>query len=158
MAIPDYADERSFEFFRRGFVGTTHGENGSGYRTDWDSESKTGPTAMIQRPGRPVCAYCGNVGMPLQPYISSHGHYDVTGYTCVCKDAMDEKAWDEEMKALRKRHAQEIEELEDRAPKLNPAVLKGIMQKLSNKLEKADNMYDIQHILLEMKNLGEQYD
>lgn len=37
MAYPDYIDERAMGFFRNFLVGRSHGDNGSSYKTSWDS-------------------------------------------------------------------------------------------------------------------------
>lgn len=147
MAIPDYADERSYNYFSRGFVGSGHGDNGSSYRIDWNSQCDAEPTKMIKTYNRPVCAYCGNHGLPLQPNIAYYGAYEVTGHTCVCKDAMDEVQWREELKELENKHYQEIQYLKQREPKSNPDVIKGIVKRLTSKLEKATTVSEMQDIL-----------
>ena len=89
MAIPEYCDPRARRHFSSGFVGKTHGENGTGYKTSWDSMSEASPTAVhILDSDRCYCAYCGQRAFPIQ-----REDYSVYGFCCVCKDAMDEVEW-----------------------------------------------------------------
>lgn len=155
MAIPDYADERSYDRFSRGFVGSSHGDNGSSYRTSWNSQCDAEPTKMINTYNRPVCAYCGNVGLPLQPNIERFRDYDVTGYTCVCKDAMDEVEWRNEMTALQNKHHKELQALKCREPKTNPDVIKRIITRLTSKLEEAKTLDEAKAILEKFKYIHE---
>lgn len=156
MAIPDYADERSYGNFSRGFVGSTHGDNGSSYRTSWNTQCDAEPTKMILTYGRPVCAYCGNMGLALQPNIERYCDYDIVGYTCVCKDAMDEAEWRNEMIALQNKHEEEIQALKCREPKTNPDVIKRIITRLTSKLEEAKTMSEVQDILERLKAVREE--
>ena len=151
MAIPDYADERSYDRFSRGFVGSSHGDNGSSYRTSWNSQCDAESTKMIQTYGRPVCAYCGNVGLPLQPNIERFRDYDVVGYTCVCKGAMDEEEWRHELSEMENNHYEELQALKRREPRTNPDVIKGIITRLTSKLEEAKTMSEVQDILEQLK-------
>lgn len=154
MAIPDYADERSYRNFTRGFVGSTHGDNGSSYRTSWNTQCDAEPTKMILTYGRPVCAYCGHEGLPLQPYIEE-GDYQVYGYTCVCKGAMDEEAWQQEQATLISNHQKEMELLLERKPKTNPAVIKGLINTLTRRLQEAETLDDVNTILDKLKSIHE---
>lgn len=155
MAIPDYADERSYSRFRCGFVGTSHGDNGSGYRKDWDSQCDAEPTKMIQTYGRPVCAYCGNQGLPLQPNIRFND-YDVTGYSCVCKGAMDEEEWRQEITEVENKHYEEISAIKRRQPKTNPEVIKKLVKDLTERMEKAETMQEVKRILEQLKAVEEE--
>lgn len=156
MAIPDYADERSYGNFSRGFVGSGHGDNGSSYRVSWDTQCGAEATKMIITYGRPLCAYCGNIGLALQPNIERFRDYDVVGYTCVCKDAMDEVEWRNEMRELKNKHNEEIRALERREPKTNPDVIKRIITRLTSKLEEAKTMSEVQEILEQLKAVREE--
>lgn len=156
MAIPDYADERSYDCFTRGFVGSSHGDDGSSYRTYWNSECDASPTKMVNTYGRPVCAYCGNEGLPLQPNISGWKDYEVTGYTCVCKGAMDEVDWRSEVTEVENKHYEEMSALRRREPKTNPDVIKGIITRLTSQLEEAKTMSEVEHILTKLKAVNEE--
>lgn len=156
MAIPDYADERSYDRFSCGLVGSSHGDNGSSYRTSWNSQCDAEPTKMINTYNRPVCAYCGNVGLPLQPNIERFRDYDVVGYTCVCKGAMDEEEWRHELSEMENNHYEELQALKRRKPRTNPDVIKGIITRLTSKLEEAKTMSEVQHILEQLKAVNEE--
>lgn len=156
MAIPDYADERSYDRFSRGFVGSSHGENGSSYRTSWNSQCNAEPTKMINSHFRPVCAYCGNVGFPLQPNIDRYFDYGVVGYTCVCKGAMDEVQWREELVAMENKHYEELQALKRLEPKTSPDVIKNVITRLTSKLEEAKTMSEVQNILEQLKAVEEE--
>lgn len=155
MAIPDYADERAFNRFSKGFVGSSHGDNGTSYRTSWNTQCDAEPTKMILTHGRPVCAYCGNMGLALQPNIERFRDYEVVGYTCVCKGAMDEEEWRQEMTDMENKHYEEMQALRRHAPKTNPDVIKGLIQKLTNRLEEATTMSDVERILEQLKEIKE---
>lgn len=155
MAIPDYADERAKGRYRTGFVGKTHGDNGSSYRTDWDSQCDAEPTKMILTSGRPVCAYCGNRGLPLQPYIP-HNDYDVTGYTCVCKGTMDEEEWRHEITEVENKHYEEMSAIKRRAPQTNPEVIKNLVKGLTERMEQATTMSEVKRILEQLKAVEEE--
>lgn len=152
MAYPDHMDERAVSRFRRGFVGSTHGDDGSNYRTAWDSECDAEPTKMIITSGRPICAYCGHVGFPLQPNIAGKD-YDIIGYTCVCKGAMDEEEWRQEMRDMENKHYEEMQQLKRRAPKTNPDALKGVIHALTAQLADAKTLYDVERILENIQRL-----
>lgn len=92
---------------------------------------------------RPVCAYCGNKGFPLQPHISRHDDYRITGYTCVCKDAMDSLDIEEQVEAMKVRHRKELEELLSKKPKENKDVVKAVARlAVNNLLEDIDKHND----------------
>ncbi|HBT8980400.1 TPA: hypothetical protein MCM29_005139 [Klebsiella pneumoniae] len=154
MAIPTYADERSYNRFRKSFVGSFHGENGSSYRMYWSPECNAQPTKMVFSSGAPICAYCGHEGLPLQPYIEE-GDYQVYGYTCVCKGAMDEEAWQQEQATLISNHQKEMELLLERKPKTNPAVIKGLINTLTRRLQEAETLDDVNTILDKLKSIHE---
>lgn len=154
MTIPAYADERSYNRFRKSFVGSFHGENGSSYRMYWSPECNAQPTKMVFSSGAPICAYCGNEGLPLQPY-TDEGDYQVCGHTCVCEGAMDEEAWQEEQIRLVSDHQKEMEKLLKRKPKTNPAVIKGLIQKLTSRLEEATTMEDVERIVEKLQSIRE---
>lgn len=123
MSIPKYADKRAHKFFHRGFVGGTHGDDGTSYRMSWGStDDGLVPTSVVmsETHGRhhPFCGYCGNRALPIQ-----NSRYDVTGHTCVCKGAMDEVEWIALHKQMKSRHEDEMAELEDARPKVDPKVV-----------------------------------
>lgn len=156
MAIPDYADERSYNRFRRGFAGTSHGDDKSGYCTDWNSQCDAKPTKMISTFYRPVCAYCGNMGLPLQPNIERYKDYDVIGYTCVCKGAMDEEAWSQDLVKIEKRHIEELRDLHKCKPRTNPNVIKDLVKGLTEKLSNLTDIQEIRRILQQIKDISEE--
>lgn len=130
MARPEYADERSYKFFSHGFVGGSHGDNGSSYRTDWDSTSEGLHATAVHtsRACNPVCAYCGNRALPVQKDLGysglrSHNRYIDMGYSCCCKGAMDEREYVAVREAMLERHHLEIQELEKAAPEPSSEVL-----------------------------------
>ena len=155
MAIPDYADERSHDFFSTGLVGKSHGDNGSAYRTSWNSQCDAEPTRMIRAGYRPVCAYCGNAAMPLQPNIQRYNDYEVTGYTCCCTGAMDEVEWRHELTEMENNHAEELRALQRREPPTNPAVIKRIVGSLTQALTNAEDMHEVRRILEQIQEIRE---
>lgn len=89
------------------------------------------PTRTARMQGKFVCCYCGEVAYPIQsglsrPYylrFDGDSAYDVTGYCCVCKKAMDEVAVRARIRELEQRHAEEIQELKQEMPVPNIKVL-----------------------------------
>lgn len=143
MAIPDYCDKRAKKYFSRGFVGHSHGEDGTGYRYSWDSSSGASPTKMITGIGNPRCAYCGNEGLPLQPYFTASFDPDcnttITGYACICKDAMDQLEVEDKLDQMALRHASEVRELQQQLPNVNKIVLKKLLdEKVKRQKEEID--------------------
>lgn len=122
MARPEYADERSHKFFSSGFVGSSHGDNGTSYSTHWDSTSVgLHPTAVhTSRISIEVCAYCGNRALPIQTDLGYRGgrgdRYISKGHTCCCSGAMDEREYVAVREAMLERHHNEIQEMEKAAP------------------------------------------
>lgn len=90
MKYPDYCDPRAHHLFISAFVGSSHGDDGTSYKTMFDtSRAGVSPTEMYCVGYAAFhCVYCGNKGFPLQPYIPQ-GDYSVKGHTCVCKSSMD---------------------------------------------------------------------
>lgn len=132
MAIPDYCDDRAKKHYKNYFVGSDHGDNGSMYGYRYDSASGGKATKMIHLSRyRCVCAYCGEVGLPLQPFFKGSFNQDsdttVTGYMCVCKDAMDQLEIEESIRQLRAKQANDMKELESTLPKPAPEVLAKVM-------------------------------
>lgn len=132
MAIPDYCDDRAKKHYVHSFVGSRHGDNGSMYAYRYDSTSGGKETKMIRTSRyRCVCAYCGEVGLPLQPFFKGSFNPDsdstVTGYMCVCKDAMDQLEIEESIRQLRIKQANDMKELERTLPKPSSEVLAKVM-------------------------------
>lgn len=126
MAIPEHADPRALKHFDKCFVGTSHGDNGTGYKTSWNSLSDAVPTECIAFDNgySHICAYCGLLPYPIQTHVGS----EVTGYSCICKEAMDEVEFKVALAEMRLRHQQELLELGKTAPKYNPeAIAKVVM-------------------------------
>lgn len=140
MAIPDYCDVRAEKYFHTCFVGSSHGEKGTPYRTSWDSTSGALPTTMIKSDyNRPLCAYCGNKGFPIQPFFTGSFEADsdssVTGYACVCKDAMDLLEIKDQIKALEKIQKEQMNDLVKTLPKVNNKVLRAVVSKKATEIE-----------------------
>lgn len=135
MAIPDYADPRSHEFFANGFVGFTHGDNGTSYARSWDSRHpELKVTATVAVNYRAHCVYCGNRAMPIQ-----NQDLDVTGYTCPCKGALDEVEYLRLVEELREQFDNDLESLTaNAAPVPSEEVLRRSMNSMvSQALEDA---------------------
>lgn len=136
MAIPDYADERSHEFFTRSFVGKSHGENGTGYIIRWDTMHealRNTATLATQTTLTRICAYCGNRALSIQ---SEEGSYPVVGHTCCCKGAMDEREFQDKTQELKARHNRELNELHQQAPKVSPDAIRASLKAISAELER----------------------
>ncbi|CAD5377332.1 conserved hypothetical protein [Pseudomonas sp. OF001] len=141
MAIPDYADERSYKFFSRSLVGTKHGEGGTGYCVSWNTSAEgLEPTAVYPNC---TCIYCGNRANPIQAglrrprstYIGEDDRdYNVTGYACCCKGAMDEGEHKLKVAELKERHAQELEALEKQRPTPDPEVFKAFAEDMARQM------------------------
>jgi hypothetical protein len=131
MAIPAHADPRSHKHFSRGFVGSKHGEDGTGHRISWDSTSGAQSTSAIQT-GRfnHTCIYCGHNMYPIQRDIGM----DVSGFACVCKDAMDELEWREQYTQLLAKQKQDRQLLAAAAPKANPEVMNKMARQAADQL------------------------
>lgn len=129
MAIPEYADPGSHKHFCTGYVGTGHGDNGSGHLTSWDSCSGAVPTrAHALSHSRLYCVYCGNRAFPIQSEIGGKP----SGYCCVCTDAMDEVQWRREHDAILEKHALELEAHSRQRPKSNKDVVRKLVQRIHN--------------------------
>lgn len=148
MAIPDYADERAHKYFYRGFVGSGHGENGTGYRLSWSSTSDAKPTSVHRvDSNHSYCVFCGNRAFPIQ-----NEHYAVTGYSCICKDAMDELEWQFEYQILLNEQYQAREALKKKAPVPKKEALLSVV---SRKVEEINRYIERDfHVTHELKRLG----
>lgn len=126
MAIPDYADPRAHRFYSLAFVGSKHGDAGSSTSMSWNSRhEKLQPTAVVSTgPLYQLCAYCGHRAKPIQPV--DYG-FDVSGYCCICKDAMDELEWRLTYTDLLEKQRLERVELESTAPKPSVKVIQTLM-------------------------------
>lgn len=129
MAIRDYSycDARASKYFRLG---------------GWDSTSGAKATKMISVDGYShVCAYCGNRGLPLQPYFTGRLRLGcdttVTGYTCVCKDAMDQLEIEEQVAQLKHKQQEELRLLLEKMPEVNKEVVSKIIKSKADELIKA---------------------
>lgn len=133
MAIHDYADERAYKFYSHGFVGNKHGDNGTNYKTSWNSTSEGLKPTKVYKPTscREYCVYCGNTALPIQNL-----DYDVIGYTCCCKGAMDEVEYDQALKELKKKQQQELYQFQQNAPKAPEEVKMKVLQVIFNNLSK----------------------
>ena len=155
MAYPEYIDERATGFFRNFLVGKSHGDAGSSYKTSWNSQCGAKPTKMLKMPGRPVCAYCGNEALPLQPYIP-YDDYGIKGYTCVCKGAMDEVEWEKTKAEMEERHKKESREMEKAAPVPDLQVKKDIVARMMTKVQKAKTESELEYAMEALRNFKEE--
>lgn len=117
MAIPAHADPRSHKHFTRYFVGKKGEDPGQhGHQTSWNSTSDALPTRTMGASQHVrYCVYCGNRAFPIQSDVGA----PVKGFSCVCKDAMDEIEWHHHRQDMLDRHAKERSDLDKLAPKQN---------------------------------------
>lgn len=127
--IPDYCDERARKFFRRGFDGSPEGI----IYFDTDHELLRETKTLNGE----ICCYCGNRALAIQANLRSKNRlhipksdYDVTGWTCCCKSAMDEYDFQDQVKALEARHRAEFMELLDAAPTQNQEVIQKYVERV----------------------------
>ena len=123
MAIPDYADERSHKFFTLYYVGPSNGEDGTAYKTMIDTRHEDLKPSKNYR-GR-CCAYCGQMVYAIQP---DHMGFEITGYFCVCKDAMDEVELNAAIEELEQKHSEELLQLKKKAPKPSVKVKRRLIE------------------------------
>jgi hypothetical protein len=127
MAIPEYADPRSHKHFSKGFVGTSHGDGNTGYRTSWDAISEAKPTSTMGIHAHTrFCVFCGNRAFPIQSCVGADPH----GYACVCKEAMDEIDWQEQFQQLLNEQAKARRLLIKEMPKRNPDVFEAYAKRV----------------------------
>lgn len=126
QAIPDHADERTYKFFNRVYVGKLGGKNGEdeyGYKMSWDSRHEDLKPSKTY--GQSYCAYCGKRPMPIQP--DDRG-YEVTGHVCLCSDAQDEVENNQAIAEAEENHYQEMQALKRKAPKPSDDVKRKIIE------------------------------
>jgi hypothetical protein len=90
----------------------------NGYRMSWNSSHPDlEPTETFSLGYTDVyCVYCCGQAYPIQAGLKGvvYGYtknYDVTGYTCICEAAENEKLQRKELKELQERHKKEELEL-----------------------------------------------
>lgn len=129
--IPEHADERAHKFYDRVYVGPNlHGADKHGYKMSWDSDHDDLKEVNVL--SECYCGWCGNRPMPIQSLLWK-GNYSVTGYTCVCKDAMDAVELQAQIEELEQLHTEQMEELRRKLPKHKDSVKVAILQsKLNN--------------------------
>ena len=127
MAIPDYADERAEGYFENGFVGKSHGDNGSFYKKFWNSFSDLAPSKMIKCNRLYYCAYCGNKGLPLQGNKGTND-YNIYAYTCVCSGAFDERETEAEAKKIISDAEKQAYQIRQNMPAINMSVVKKLAE------------------------------
>lgn len=123
----EHVDERAYKFFSYGYSGE--------YRYHWKSTSEgLRPTAVLEHAHHyPVCAYCGRQALPIQgekknhSYMGSTSYYD-KGHCCVCKDAMDEIECKDKEDEIRGKMNRLIADLRKVSPKVNPEVVKAMVE------------------------------
>lgn len=125
----EHVDERAYPFFH-------HVYGRDGYVCEYNSTSGAKPTKVLSIEGfyHKYCAYCGRKALPIQGELEKGrgfftGYYDI-GHCCVCKDAMDEIEHNNKLVELKKRHENELLELEESRPKLNQEVVSKLVEKV----------------------------
>jgi hypothetical protein len=116
--IMENIDERAKKFFRYSYIGkNTAGANSEGCRYNWNSthEDLT-PTRIYSVGGSLYCAYCNQKAYPIQAGLTNNYHpttsnYQPTGYTCVCKKAMDEVELSKRIEAANQDYRQLLSKL-----------------------------------------------
>lgn len=117
----EHVDERAYPFFS-----TVYGKDG--WVSDWDSTKpglRVTKTVMIDNYGTPVCAYCGRVGLPIQ----DRSTLNFKGHCCVCKDAMDEVEIKTEVKKIKEKFDNLLEEMYRSLPEPNEIVLQYVIER-----------------------------
>ncbi len=139
MPIPLYADERAKRFFYYGYTG----KSGDYF---WNTSAEGLEPTLTYPNG--TCGYCGNRALSIQAglrhrnRLDSERDYDVTGYTCCCKEAMDEVEHRTLVKQMKERHEDELAALNATAPAPSEAVFQkyaeGVLQ---NSMKSAMNSF-----------------
>jgi hypothetical protein len=127
MTFPKHIDERAKKFFDRVFVGKLegkHGEDEYGYKMSWDSRHEELKTSKHYRGNH--CAYCGNRPFPIQP---ENCGYEVTGYTCICKDAQDEIEIKQAVELLEIEHEKALRQLKSTLPEVSVELKRKLVEK-----------------------------
>lgn len=124
----EHVDERAYPFFHR-----VYGRDG--YVCEYSPTSGAKPTKVLSFEGfyHKYCAYCGRKALPIQGEYEKGrgfftGYYDI-GHCCVCKGAMDEVEHNQKLIELKKRHEEELINLEKCAPKINKEVIYNLVEK-----------------------------
>lgn len=128
MKYPENCDPRAHKFFHTVVVGQNFGEDGTAYKTTWDNDhAEARPTPVFVIDHYRYCQFCNEQALPLQPNIR-HDDYGITGYACVCKDAMDWVDVEKALEDLADRYEKERLVIEAKRPrateeaKLNAAI------------------------------------
>lgn len=124
MKYPEHADPRSYKFFHSYYVGVGGNEEGGKMSTHVDTRhEELKPTEHYRGLW---CAYCGHRVYSIQP--RSLG-YDISGYFCVCKDAMDEIEISDKLRELKEKYREEKSKLEMSLPKKSVEVKRKLIDK-----------------------------
>lgn len=108
------------KFFNYTYVGPTAAKNSHGHVYHFNTtHADLLPTATFKMGGY-FCAYCGESAYPIQANLRVHDDYDTTGYTCVCEDALADADHQRAVKELKKKHHEEMYQLNCNAPKAKP--------------------------------------
>lgn len=139
----EHVDKRSHKYFH-------HIYGRDGYVWEYSSTSGAKPTKVVSVKGfyHKYCAYCGRQALPIQGECEKGrgffvGYYDI-GHCCVCKGAMDEVEYEDQLNELKKKHEQELKELENLKPKMNQEVISSLVKK-SFQEKHAQLEKDLQH-------------
>lgn len=154
MKYPAHTDPRAYQYFTCGFVGRGHGDvedhecaknrsNGTecplcvrggekraGHSTNFDNGCGLASTATISCDrDRHYCAYCGN-----RAHVLQDRKFHVTGHTCSCAGACDEREWIVQWNAMADRHSDEEVAMKKLAPKQSAEVLAAVFQRQSQSI------------------------
>lgn len=127
-----HVDERAKKFFRFGYSGSDR----SRYYFNTQDEGLRDTRMITSRHYYPTCAYCGHRAYSRQPDIK-YDDYDVKGYTCVCKGAMDELEIRDEIERVEDAAKKAVYELKKCLPGVNREVLKKILEAKTEKALKS---------------------
>lgn len=127
MTFPKHTDERAKKFFDRVFVGKLagkHGEDENGYKMSWNSRHEELKASKNYRGYH--CAYCGNRPFAIQP---DNCGYEITGYTCICKDAQDEIEIRQAVELLNAVYEKELRQLKSALPEVSVELKRKLVEK-----------------------------
>lgn len=144
-----HVDERAKKFFKLGYSGPGR----SPYHFDTQDEGLRDTRMITSRHCYPTCAYCGHRAYSRQPDIK-HGDYDVKGYTCVCKGAMDELEIRDEIQRVEEAAQQAVQELKKCLPRVNAEVVKKILDSKTKKALKSLEEEDRWMSFTDVQDLG----
>lgn len=132
----DAVDKRAHKLFNWCYVGPKSAGNNHGHIYSFDNDNEHAKPTHTFTMGGHYCSYCGERAYPIQANIKTTGCYDTTGHMCVCKKAMDELANHEAVVALKRKHSEELYELQKARPEPDPAMKHKRLMQLVKEAEK----------------------